>query len=81
MRASAVIGSPLFAILGGEELKLLDADIDRHQLSSSALLDPVAGVRVAYDLARFLVDVILSFALIGVFDPTTGFHIDANLPG
>ena len=59
--------------------KLFDADIYRNQLCGALLFDPVAGMRVADDLPRFLMDVILGRARIGVLQPTPKFHISPDL--
>ena len=40
----------LRAASDGRESELLNADIDGHQLSGSALLDPIPRMRVPYDL-------------------------------
>jgi hypothetical protein len=64
-----------------DALKLLDTDINRNQLGGALLLDPVARMRVANNLPRFFVDVILSLAFISVLKPAPRFHILSDLCG
>lgn len=62
-------------------LELLDADIHRNQLGSPLLFDPVARMRIANDLPRLLVNVILSLTFVGMFTPTPRFHVLPDLRG